>query len=676
MRRPLALAIASLLASAFLVVPSGRALAQEPPVRLTLLEQTPQWNDPAHPSVTLRIRAQNTGGDAIDDLRLGVTMWSPVYSRTAFEESLASDPSTATIFGETLQREGTLGPGDVRDFTVRLDLPLAQLNATQSFIYPLKVDLRSGFRSLAAIRTPIIYLVRRPLSPLALAWTFVLHAQLGVGPDGTFVSSALETSISPGGRLAGEISALTHVVASGVGVDLAVSPLLLLQLEDMSDGYRVADGEGFRTVASGRDGSAAAADAIDRLRRIAAARNVELSALPYSEPLLPALTSGGLARDLGVQLERGRELVADVLGRAPTTTVFRPPRSAIDEPTLDELPGAGISTLLLDPASVPRTEDAQGFAASPIVSLAAQNATLAGVVSDPAVQTMLTSSLPADDPVLGAQAMLGELASIWLQQPGLHRGVAMTLGEDVLAAAGFYVPLVRGITEAPWLAKRTASALTTDPDMPPPKGVTSISSSASSFSGGYVDALKQARRRVEILRSMLVQPSGQPGHLDQLLLLAESQRFVGDERSGMGFVGRVNETVASLFGAVRPVVTQPITLTSSSIRNVPIAVRNSADVPLRVTMRLASQYLLTPVERTRVLPPDSTQTMNVDLELRTTGKFQVRAQIVTPSGRVIGGAWIVIRSTAYNRIALVITIGAALLAMLVWARRFVPRRTG
>jgi hypothetical protein len=68
--------------------------------------------------------------------------------------------------------------------------------------------------------------------------------------------------------------------------------------------------------------------------------------------------------------------------------------------------------------------------------------------------------------------------------------------------------------------------------------------------------------------------------------------------------------------------------------------------------------------------------MNVDLELRTTGRFQVQVQIMAPSGRVIGGAPIVVRSTAYNRIALVITIGGALLAILVWSRRFVPRRTG
>jgi hypothetical protein len=35
----------------------------------------------------------------------------------------------------------------------------------------------------------------------------------------------------------------------------------------------------------------------------------------------------------------------------------------------------------------------------------------------------------------------------------------------------------------------------------------------------------------------------------------------------------------------------------------------------------------------------------------------------------------VIRSTVYNRIALVITIAAALVLLALWARRFIPRRT-
>jgi Family of unknown function (DUF6049)/Glycosyl hydrolase family 57 len=676
MRRPLALGLACLLSVAFVVVPGASADAQEPSVRFTLLEQSPQWNDANDSTIRFRVRAENLTGDPIDDLRLGVTMWSPVYSRTAYEQSLSANPPNTTIFGETVERSGVLEPGSARDFDLTIALPLDQISSTQSFVYPLEIDLRSGYRSLAQIRTPIIFIVREPLFPLAFSWTFVLDSPLVLGPDGRFTSDGLETSISPGGRLAAEVSALTHVAGARAGVDLVVSPLLLLQLLEMRDGYAVEDATGVRNVAAGQGGSAAANDLLERLRTIAHRSNVEVSALPYSDPLLPALTSGGLARDLGVQLERGRELVSEALGVEPSTSVFRPPHSAIDEASLDELPAAGISTLLLDPSTVHRTAAGEGFAPSPIVSLAAQNATLTGVVSDAAVQSMLDATVSKNDPVLASQAILGELAQIWLEYPGRQRGLAISLGEDVQAPSGFYLPFVRAITGAPWLSRKRASRLVEDADVPRPDAVAQVAPSPSSFSASYVGALKQARRRVEVLRSMLVQPSEQPDRLDELLLLAEGGSFVGDETAGRAFVGAVESAVESTFGAVRPEVPQPITLTSNSIRNVPIAVRNTAAVPLRVTIRLVSDHLLAPVERTDVFPPDTTETIDVDLALRTTGRFQVRAQIVAPSGRVIGETPITVRSTAYNRVALVITIGGALLALLVWARRFVPRRTG
>ncbi len=675
MRRRLALALGFLLALAPLATGMPAAGAQEPPVRLALLEQTP-WNRPEQPQVTVRFRAENTSNEQIDDLAIGLTLWPPVFSRTEFEASLESDPAdAAALLAETRARVGSLGPGETRDFEVRFDLPVAQLSAQQSLIYPLKIDLRSGYQSLAAIRTPVIYLVRQPLVPLALTASVILHAPLVVRPDGTFGSPALQTSISRGGRLAATVSALARLVASGTSVDVVVSPTLLLQLQQMRDGYALLDGGSVRSVRAGEGASAAAGAMLQELRAIASSPNVELSALPYAEPLLPALTSGGLVRDLGVQLQRGRELVAGVLGADPSVGVLRPPRSALDGASLDELPALGVSTLLLDPATVPVATDAQGFAPPPVVHLAAQNATLSAVVADPSVQAMLDSDLVRADPVLGAQAILGELASIWLQQPGEPRAIAIVLGDDAVPPPAFFGPLLREIAGAPWLAPRTASELVRDADLLRGDVVGEIVPADTSFSRPYIQGIKRARRDVQVLRSMLVQPSGQPGHLDQLLLLAESQRFVGDERQGLAFVQRVTDTVRRVFGAVRPQVAQPITLTSSSIRDVPIAVRNTAKVPLRVTLRLQDPHLRSPIQRTRVFPPESTQTVNIDLALKTTGRFQIRLQVVAPSGRVLAETPLTIRSTAYNRIALLITFGAALLAMLVWARRFLPRRT-
>jgi hypothetical protein len=160
-----------------------------------------------------------------------------------------------------------------------------------------------------------------------------------------------------------------------------------------------------------------------------------------------------------------------------------------------------------------------------------------------------------------------------------------------------------------------------------------------------------------------------------MLLLAESGQFLVDESTGLPFVASAREEVESVFEKVRPDTAQPITLTSSSGSGIPIPVTNGNREPLRVSVRLVSSHLSGSPQSSLVLKADSTQIVNFDVQLNTSGRFDVIVEVASPSGRVINTGKLIVRSTAYNRFALFITIGAALLALLVWARRFVPRRT-
>jgi hypothetical protein len=59
------------------------------------------------------------------------------------------------------------------------------------------------------------------------------------------------------------------------------------------------------------------------------------------------------------------------------------------------------------------------------------------------------------------------------------------------------------------------------------------------------------------------------------------------------------------------------------------------------------------------------------------GRIPIRVRLLTPgrfSPEVIAERGLVVRSTAYNRLALFVTIGAALFLVAWWGRRFLPRR--
>src|SRR5207247_2612143 len=80
-------------------------------------------------------------------------------------------------------QEGVIEPGASRGFTVKqrlIGLPLF----TDSGLYPLRVQLLSEERVVATLRTPMIYLIEPPVTPLHLAWTWVLSEPLQLAPDG------------------------------------------------------------------------------------------------------------------------------------------------------------------------------------------------------------------------------------------------------------------------------------------------------------------------------------------------------------------------------------------------------------------------------------------------------------------------------------------------------------
>lgn len=669
------LAALLLAVCALLLIPLPGATAQEPqPLGLTLVSQTP-WNGIHDRLLDVRVRAENTGSQPVGTLSLGITLFGPVFSRTAYEAALSEDPASAVIDAETLPRDGTIAPGGARTFEFQLDLStVLGLDRTRSLVYPMRIDLRSGFTPLAAIRTPVIFLVRRPETPLNLAWTFVLGQPVEFGPDGVFRSPELERQLARGGTLAGQTRALTSLVEgpSTAPVDVAISPMVVSQLARMRGGYRVNDGGSIRDVPAGKDGSALAAETLANLKTIAGAAQVELSAMPFAAPRIPALVSSGLSRDLPTQLLRGRDVVSTVLSRSPNAAILRPPDSAIDQASLDALAAQGVSLLLPDSEAAPPPEQPQGFAPPPTADLEAGAGTVRALVPDPSVETLLRSELVVQDPVRAAQAVLGELAQIWLELPGTERGLALTVGDDLHAPGAFFGPLIRGISEAPWLRKQSAAALATR--FPPTAATTVADFRTAPFSRSYIDAIKQARRHVDVYRSMLVAGSTEPDRLETLLLLAEAGQFVFDEGNGLDYVNSVRDAVGAVFDRIRADTGQVNTLTSSSGR-VFVPVTNGNDVPVRVTVQLVSPHLRRSPGSSMVLEARTTRTVSFDVRLNTTGRFPVDVQIVSPSGRVIRQATLIVRSTAYNRIALVITVGAALVAIVIWARRFVPRRT-
>jgi hypothetical protein len=672
-------AAAALLASTAVLfgalwTPTGPppARAQEPVAALTLERQTPFVMVNEDPILDVRVRAVNLGDAPLENLSLGVTLGLAVRTRGTYDASLLDGPAFF-LTGDTRRLDGSLQPGASRTFDVQLDLA-AKVSTTESLIYPLRIDLRAGdLPTGAELRTPVLVLARVPLQPLEVTWILELDPPPAIGADGRLADPSLAQAIAPDGSLRSEVDALGEL-ATGPdpsAANVAISPRFLDELAQLADGFTSADGS---TVEEGEGTAADAASMLETLRAVATSGRLELSALPYSAPNLPALLRSSLSHDFADQIDLGSAVFSDVLGVAPSATVVRAPGGALDQAAIEQLSVRGANLVLADADTIERPPDASGLSLPPTGLIAGGFRNLPAALPDPGVQALLSAPTVSQDPTLAAQAVLGELAAVWQEAPSTARGLTISTAGLSLPAR-FWGTFARRLAETPFL--HPVSATTLVGDIPPADVARPLLvASSASFPPGFTELIKQQRRRIEALQSMLEDPGELPDRLRTSLLVAESGAFLAN---GLGrrWIDGVSAMTQSVFSAATPRTSQQFTLDSSS-GTIPIRLGDPGGRILNVTIELSSAHLRFPQgnERSvRITEPD--QIVFFPVETASAGQITVLAVVKAPppSGRKVAETRLIVRSTAYSRIALLVTGGAALVLVLLWARRFVRRAT-
>jgi hypothetical protein len=670
MRRLLALAVA---ASATLAV-APAAAQEEPAVRLLLVEQTPFAT--AEDPFEVEVRAINHSTTPFEDLSLAVTVWSAARTRSDYAQVLEAGP-ISPLGIKVFPLRGGLAPGATRSFEAEWERLAFLVERTENALYPVTVELRSADAQLAEIRSALVFVMDPPLAPLDVAACFVLDAPVRIRADGALLDTEIEEQILPGGRLDVIIGAIEDTSAP---VTVVVSPLLLEALADMRDGFRVVAGEGVEERPPEDPTAVAAGDLLDRIREVARRTDTtELVALPYASPSVPSIIEAGLDDDLTVQIDRGRAVAEAVLGAVPSQTIFRPPSSALTDDSLLELSrilseDGTTESLLIDADTF---QPPAGLAVTPHGATPVADGSMTAVTPDPVVEERTAAA--DQDPALSAMWTIGELSAIYFERPSIPRGVAVVFGEGEQPPGRFLRVFLDGLevrSGIRWL--RGVKATRVAVGQPPPDDPTEprelqAASRAPGFSSAVVAGLEEGRDDVDALGSM----AEQSPLLDQLrrgLLLAQSRYLAGHEVDRLSLISSVRAAVAAELEKIHPPLASSITLTSQG-GIIPVTLRNDAGYPVRVQLTLRStrlRFVGGPSRRVRLERP--VQQFVFPVRAQTTGRFPVRVELETPDGVPIGSSRIVVRSTAYNRIALLITTGAALFLALWWVRRLLSRR--
>lgn len=665
---------AGIVALLLLLMPRPAAAQDEPPVRLTLLRQTASAT-PDRP-LRLQVAATNSTGEAIPDLALRLWVYPSARSRSEYDQALRFEAVSPLHVG-TFGIEGALEAGSTRTLPpIEARLPILR-DLGENALYPIKVELTSQNLTIAEIRSATVGLFEqdaagrpeRIVLPLEVSLTFVLDAPPSFRPDGTFTDETLIRRIAPEGRIGAVVDALAD---TPVASTIVVSPLLLEQLRRMSQGFRLLrDGE---VVTFGPNSPEArrAAAVLEGLRVAVGPPNpIEVVALPYASPSVPAMTSAGLREALRAQMVRGRQMVETVLGVEPVGGAFRPPGGAVDGSSLDQLIGLGEQDLILDAETV--SQPAFFFTPPSVAEIRTEDGNEVQAISPDVGVDRRLDDLEAD-PRLAAMRVLGELSAIYFERPGTNRAVAIVIGEDDAPRPAFLRTLLRSLSSQRegfrWLRPVTATRLILGHGSEP-RRLRSIP--VQSFSPTYVAELQRARDSLAQFSAVAGLDHEVVNRLGTLVLTSQSRYFLPRPEEAVAMLDAVERAVDSEFAKIQPPPPTTIRLTSRS-GEIPVTIRNVAGYEMHVRVVLRSpglRFVGGSSREVRLSRPEQLLTFPVQAE--RTGRFPVVVEVQTPQGVEIVESQILVRSTAYNRVALVVTIGAALFLALWWSRRFLPR---
>jgi hypothetical protein len=673
-------AVRALLVIGFLAftLPLGvPASAQSSAVSLSLLSQSP-WNARyGDPRLKISVVATNLSASALGHLSVGLSI-GPHYETVAgYESSLVEGP-TSPMFETEESVGGRLEPNTSTTLKISVDLSTATgIEQTDSQVYPARVDVRSNGSVVASLATPVLYFVQPPIAPMLLASWIELQPTIAFGPDGRLLDTAFPDALSPQGQLGAPIGALNGALgrlgpAGAFPMSVIVEPALVEQAQRVASGFTLADGT---AVAKGTDGPQKAATFLDSLANAAHGPGVRTVATPFAGPTIPSMLASGLGHDLEDQRSLGLETLQALTGTTLQTDVARPTAGSLSDDAIGWLADKGATTVLGNFDTVARHAQGSSLNPDPTATVSAPDGSnVALVLPDPGVEGLLARPDLLADPVRAAQAVLGELAVIWKESPvpegGNVRGVALALPSSL--SPGMWTPMLERLQGTPFLRLKDVATFVSSVN---PSGEPAVlrSPDASTFPPSYIEQIHEQQHRIGTYGSILTQPSPVPP-LTNDVYYAESASYVTDWEAGTSWLDAVYATTQQAFDSVKPQVGQGFTFTSGE-GTIPLLMGDPGPIPLKVTITLQSSQFEYPDGNHQTVQldrPDQVVTFRV--VAKAAGQNPILVDVTAPNGDEIGEPQaIVVRSTAVNHIALLVTLAAAGVLALLYSRRWFRR---
>jgi hypothetical protein len=654
--------VATLPAAASITAAAPPAAAQgRPSVAVVLTQITPQVPKRAD---TLQISGyvSNTGEAEVGPLTVHLERAiSPFTERSTFDAFAdgTQDHSTIAVDGSQVELNGTIGPGDLDPF--RLRVRLASLHLGQRGSYAVKV-VTEGRDVRAETRTFLPWVPNpRDVTPTRVVLLWPLVDRPVRGQDGVFTDDHLTSQLGAKGRLSGLVAA-----GAGAPVSWVVDPDLIESVEAMSNGYRVRSADG---VAAG-SGSQAAKSWLDLLRAGAAGKPA--LALPYADADVGALATAKRRSDIDAAASVTAETMERVLPDHKVTPLAWPSSGFANDATITALRQAGYGLTVLSADAIPPASELT-FTPTGVATVSSRDGALQGLLADRVLSDILAEDTRRPGVgTLMVQRLVAETAMITEERPNRQRTVLIAPPKRWSPQSDVARQLVAAYTSTPWIKPTSVDELaTTAGDVERQRPAYPKDAQRAEISQRYVAAVARLAKGVAAFGGVLTDSTELMSSYRSALLRAESSAWANGRgrvaAAGSRYLAGLRRGFDSQRDKVRILSRGTVTLSSKS-GTIPVTIANDLEQP--VTVQLALRARVSSRLHVDNPPPfrvdaKSRETVEVKASAVANGIVIVDAVLTNPRGERVGPiSQFNVRATDFGRVGFFIIGGAIALLFI------------
>ncbi|MDD5747499.1 MAG: DUF6049 family protein [Actinomycetota bacterium] len=668
--------VALILAANPLSLQTSTAAPQKASISMGLMKDSCFYSPDAKPAISIAFN--NGTRKSIGDVSIQMKFQNPCSSREALESAMETGTRRTYRFSRTLLEGHTIKPGHSG---IKIEFPL---NGKFSVgVHPFVLEAVQSGAVIASV--PSILVVCSPeymkqFKRLKLSMVFDVSEPPHKQPDGYFHDTELAEECSAGEKTQGWLYTLTDELAKreNLRAALSVSPLLLDEISDISNGFEYKkDGKDIK-VSQESTYSRNAASVLDMLRLLTQQERLQFLPTPYSSPDLETLTSLGWYDDAKAQAEEGKKKLERILDSVFGKEFYYPPGLLLNTKAMSSLEKIMGKFLILSPQLLDRNYAGRkllsGLTLSAPVRIKTEKDECIAIFSDSRLESLVRKVRDSNDAHSIAQWIIGELMTLFEERPSVLRSCAFIWPGWWRPDESVLREVLSAIEGAPFLETVTlGECLMSVP--PVNRELLKIpEAQTKALDKGDLELLKIARERSNEYLKCVSGKIPQASLVKQNLYIAESHlwREWGKEKYARKYSTEVVRTVADEFAKLEMPSPGTVNLTSEKAK-IPLSIVNGTGYPVKANIELSSNGLSFPQgRRKKVRLEPKENLLEIPVEVKAKGSVRFHARLYS-GHTTIAEVYTRVRTSRLNTFAILI-VGVLLgLIGLIWIFRLYRR---